>query len=219
MRAREFKRDPEERRQQTRIRDAFSSCDEDHAHGERGPDDSSGDSEKTKDPGGEPRIDIAILAHHRGNPGKADGIEHESMEKTVKRSFASGRADGCEDEHADRNPRKQRQIVIWKRQRQEDATPQSEKNSRLPAECHLALDYRLEAGLFESALGSVGGFFVGIRTDLNAVEIVGGGRNDERRKSFLLDSVGHGKGVALASESGDLQNDRALTQFRRLETG
>jgi len=147
------------------------------------------------------------LAHHRGDPRQADGIENESVKETVERSFAGRCADGSEDEHADRNPREQRQIVIRERQCQGNAAAQGEQDSRLPAECHLAFDYRLETGLFEGALGSVGGFFVGIWPHLDAVEIIGGGRNDERRKSFSLDGVGHGEGVALPGKGRDLQDD------------
>src|ERR1700758_2057718 len=173
MGARKFKRDPKKWSQDTGKGHAPSSRDERDTHRERGPDDSARDSEKAKDSCGEPRIDVSVLAHYCGDPRQADRIENKSVKETVERSFAWRRADGCEDEHADRNPREQGQIVIRERQCQGNAAAQGEQDSRLPAECHLAFDYRLETGLFEGALGSVGGFFVSIRPHLDAVEIVG----------------------------------------------
>ncbi len=141
MCARKFKRDPKERSQDARESDAFSSRDASDAHRERGPDDSARDSEKAKDSCGKPRIDVAVLTHHCGDPRQADGIKNKSVKETIERSFARRRADGSEDEHADRNPCEQWQIVVWKGQCQGNAAAQGEQDSRLPAECHLAFDY------------------------------------------------------------------------------
>src|SRR6202023_3888375 len=83
MCARKFKRDPKERSQHAPKSDSFFSRDERDTHRERGPDDSARDSEKAKDSCGEPRIDVAVLTHHCGDPREAEGIKNKSVKKPL----------------------------------------------------------------------------------------------------------------------------------------
>ena len=78
-------------------------------------------------------------------------------------------------------------------------------------------NYRLEAQLFEGALGVFRGGHVGIGAYLHVVEIVGGRTGNERGKFFLLDRVGHFESVALEFYGCHLQDNGVLVHCGRLE--
>lgn len=67
----------------------------------------------------------------------------------------------------------------------------------------------LEAGALEALPGGVGGFLVGVGTNMDTIILVALGRNNEGGELFLLQMGGQAQGVGFAAQGGDLQGVRA----------
>jgi hypothetical protein len=82
-----------------------------------------------------------------------------------------------------------------------------------------ALDDGFETICFEVLARACGGLRVGVRSDLNAIIIVGAGGDDECGEFFLLQSLGEGHGVTFAYDCRDLEHDGSLRDQRRARRG
>ncbi len=91
MRAREFEGDPEKRGEHAGKRITFSRCERD-ANRKHRADDSARDADEAHDSSRGPRVHIAVLLHHDGDPGQADGIEDHAVKKPVEKRFGRTRA-------------------------------------------------------------------------------------------------------------------------------
>src|SRR6202022_4641688 len=78
-----------------------------------------------------------------------------------------------------------------------------------------ALDDGFEAVGFEVVARVRGGLRIGVRADLNAIILVGTGRDDECGKSFLLQSLREGHGVPFAYDRCDLEHYSSVRDQRR----
>src|SRR5208282_4083305 len=90
-----------------------------------------------------PRVHAAVLLHHLINPRKADRVENQTMEKPVERRRERPRTARGQHKHPHGNPREQRKIVVWERERESGAATESEQRPRVPAEIHSAPIQRL----------------------------------------------------------------------------
>ena len=118
------------------------------------------------------------------------------------------------------NQAKKREIVIRKRKREGRRRSRGRAATRV---CREKFIQRLIIALKPACVQAhawrdSARLQIGVRADLDAIEIVRGGRDDESEEIFLLERVGHGQSVAFARERGDLEHDRALGHLRRLDS-
>src|SRR5579864_8550098 len=100
------------------------------------------------------------------------------MKESVERRESRPRPTGSKHQQPNRNPCKQREVVIRKRKREGRAATESEQHSRVPAEIHSTFDDSFETLVVKLAFGGLGFRLVGVGTHLHAVKAVVRGRHN-----------------------------------------